>query len=206
MLLPRKPDLTKIQSFLDRQRTLPFSYEPVGATAGDPPAGFVVDHTRVELGQGLAVFAAGRAALERWEQFRLGWLEAVSFAAPIREGEVAGIVARALGLWWLNACRIVYVIDELSPRRFGFAYGTLPGHVEAGEERFLIETDEAGRVWYDILAFSRPRHVLAKIGYPYVRRMQKRFARDSAAHVQRIGRAEAGAAPRPDGGQPASQT
>jgi uncharacterized protein (UPF0548 family) len=67
------------------------------------------------------------------------------------------VIARALGLWWLNACRIVYIVDESEPlRRFGFAYGTLPGHVGTGEERFLVEWDPAGDgVWYDILAFSR---------------------------------------------------
>ena len=47
------------------------------------------------------------------------------------------LLARALGLWVLNACRIVYVIEEDGPlRRFAFAYGTLPEHAESGEERF----------------------------------------------------------------------
>ncbi len=51
--------------------------------------------------------------------------------------------------------------------RFGFAYGTLPGHVESGEERFLVEWDRGDdAVWYDILAFSRPNHVLTRLGYP----------------------------------------
>jgi uncharacterized protein (UPF0548 family) len=99
------------------------------------------------------------------------------------------LTARALGMWWLVACRIVYVIDD-QYRRFGFAYGTLPGHTESGEERFLIEMDEYGDVWFDILAFSRPRHLLARIGYPFVRRLQNRFGRDSVARmtsfVQRI--------------------
>ena len=49
-----------------------------------------------------------------------------------------------LGLWWLNACRIVYVVDEAGPvTKFGFAYGTLPGHAGTGEERFLVEWDRA---------------------------------------------------------------
>lgn len=92
------------------------------------------------------------------------------------------MMGRAIGLWWLNACRIVYVVDESGPiTRFGFAYGTLPRHVETGEERFLIEWDRAKNcVWYDILAFSRPNHFLTRLGYPLVRRLQKRFARDSA--------------------------
>jgi uncharacterized protein (UPF0548 family) len=66
--------------------------------------------------------------------------------------------------------------------KFGFAYGTLPEHAESGEERFLIEWDRGeNSVWYDILAFSRPRHWLARLGYPLTRRLQARFRRDSAA-------------------------
>jgi uncharacterized protein (UPF0548 family) len=81
----------------------------------------------------------------------------------------------------------VYVVDESGPiSKFGFAYGTLPGHVESGEERFLIEWDRADdSVWYDILAFSRPNHILIRLGYPIVRRTQKRFGRDSAASMLR---------------------
>ena len=104
---------------------------------------------------------------------------------PIQSGEVVAVMGRAIGLWWLNACRIVYVVDESGPiRKFGFAYGTLPGHVESGEERFLIEWHRGeNSVWYDILAFSRPNHFLTRLGYPMVRRTQKRFGRDSAASM-----------------------
>ena len=85
----------------------------------------------------------------------------------------------------LNACRMVYVVDESGPiRRFGFACGTLPGHVESGEERFLVEWHrDTDRVWYDILAFSRPNHLLTRLGYPLIRRSQRRFARDSAVSM-----------------------
>ena len=104
---------------------------------------------------------------------------------PIKSGEVVAVIGRAIGLWWLNSCRIVYVVDESGPNsKFGFAYGTLPGHVESGEERFLIEWNRADDcVWYDILAFSRPNHMLTRLGYPMVRRAQKRFGRDSAASM-----------------------
>jgi len=40
-------------------------------------------------------------------------------------------------------------------------------------------------VWYDILAFYRPQQLLAQLGYPFARRLQKRFARDSAAAMLR---------------------
>jgi uncharacterized protein (UPF0548 family) len=106
---------------------------------------------------------------------------------PIQSGQVVAVIARLLGLWWLNACRIVYVVDEQGPvQRSGFAYGTLPEHAESGEERFTVEWHEADdAVWYDILAFSRPHQLLARLGYPFARRLQKRFARDSAAAMQR---------------------
>jgi uncharacterized protein (UPF0548 family) len=124
-------------------------------------------------------------ALRRWGQFALGWVEAWSPDTPIQSGEVVAVMGRAIGMWWLNACRIVYVVDESGPiSKFGFAYGTLPGHVESGEERFLIEWNRGeNSVWYDILAFSRPNHFLTRIGYPMVRRTQKRFGRDSAASM-----------------------
>jgi uncharacterized protein (UPF0548 family) len=181
MLRFRKPSPSVISDFLTAQSRLDLTYSAVGATATVPPAGYVVDRARIKLGEGENVFREAKAALERWEHFRLGWVEASP--TPIRTGEVVAVVARLFGLWWLNACRIVYVIDEMSPIcRFGFAYGTLPEHAESGEERFVVEWDQStGHVWYDIVAFSRPNQLLARLGYPLVRRIQKRFARDSAA-------------------------
>jgi uncharacterized protein (UPF0548 family) len=187
MLLFRKPSPPAIREFLAAQARLDFTYSAVGATATTPPAGYVVDHTRVKLGEGEAAFRAARAALEHWQQFRLGWLDADPDKTPIQEGQVVAILARSCGLWSLNACRIVFVVDEDGPvKRFGFASGTLPDHPGTGEERFLVEWDRAdGGVWYDILAFSRPRHFLARLGYPWVRQVQRRFGRESAAAMVR---------------------
>jgi uncharacterized protein (UPF0548 family) len=183
MLSLGKPAAESTRRFLTAQAKQDFSYPAVGATAKEPPARFVVDRTRIKLGEGEPVFQAAKAAFRRWRQFDLGWVEAWPPETPIQTGEVVAIVARAIGLWWLNACKIVYVVDESGPiSRFGLAYGTLPDHVERGEERFLIEWDHADHsVWYDILAFSRPNHWLTRLGYPIVRRTQKRFARESAA-------------------------
>lgn len=186
MLLLRHPTPEAIRRFLDEQAQLDFSYEGIGGTATQPPVGYVVDHTRVQLGVGDQVFTTARQALASWQQFQLGWLGAWPESTPIRQGEVVAIVARSLGVWWLNACRIVYLLDEQhETRKFGFAYGTLPDHVGSGEERFMIEMDRDQTVWYDVLAFSRPQHSLAKLGYPYVRRVQKRFGPQSAAAMRR---------------------
>jgi uncharacterized protein (UPF0548 family) len=192
VLFLKRPGNARIDEFLDEQTALEFSYPGVGATAEIPPSGFVVDHTRVELGFGEQVFQAARQALMQWKQFQLGWVSPCWPETPIAEGVVVGILARTLGIWWLNASRIVYLIDDDGPaRRFGFAYGTLPGHVESGEERFLVEwRRDTDSVWYDILAFSRPGHFLAKLGRPYARRLQKRFARHSAEAMVRAATCE----------------
>jgi len=188
MLSFRKPSAESIRDFLAEQKRLSFSYSAVGATAKTPPAGYAVDRARIKLGEGEAVFRSAIAALQQWEQFHLGWVEAWPPETPLRTDEVVAVMGRGIGLWWLNACRIVYVVDQLGPiGKFGFAYGTLPDHVESGEERFTIEWDRAeNSVWYDILAFSRPNHILSWLGYPYVRRKQERFRRDSAAAMLRF--------------------
>jgi uncharacterized protein (UPF0548 family) len=187
VLFLSRPTTATIQAFLAAQAKLNLTYAAVGGTSTTPPSGYVVDHTRIKLGEGEKVFVAAKAALERWQQFRLGWLEASPEDTLIREGQVVAILARSLGLWWLNACRIVAVVDEDGPvKGFGFAYGTLPDHAGSGEERFLTEWDRGdGSVWYDILAFSRPHHFLARLGYPYMRVVQKRFGPESAAATVR---------------------
>jgi uncharacterized protein (UPF0548 family) len=180
MFLLRKPAEPFLRAFVTKQSGLPFTYAAVGATAGVPPAGYQIDPTRVRLGSGQPAFERGQSALRRWAHFDLGWVELCWPTVPMETGQTVAILAHVCGLWSLNACRIVYVMDE--PRRFGFAYGTLPEHAESGEERFTVEWNASDdSVWYDILAFSRPNQLLSRVGYPYVRRLQKRFARDSGA-------------------------
>jgi uncharacterized protein (UPF0548 family) len=186
----RKPSDDALRRFLATQARLEFTYTAVGATADgqSTPDGYNLDHTRVLLGSGSTTFESACSALRRWQQFRLGWCEAFPADTRLQSGETVVVVARLLGSWWANAARIVYSIDESRApiARFGFAYGTLPGHVESGEERFLVEWDRAtDQVFYDIRAFSRPRHILSRLGYPFARALQKRFARDSAASMQR---------------------
>ncbi|MFN7945180.1 MAG: DUF1990 domain-containing protein [Blastocatellia bacterium] len=180
----RRPTAETIAALIERQAACNFTYPGAGATRDDcAPPGFDRDHNRVRLGSGEAAFAAACAALRRWRMFPPGWTEIYPPDAPLAAGTVVGMMARCYGGWWLNACRIVYVINEDGPvRRFGFAYGTLPEHVECGEERFLIEWQRADdAVWYDLRAFSQPRHPLVRLAYPLARRLQRRFARESLA-------------------------
>lgn len=71
--------------------------------------------------------------------------------------------------------RVVYVVDE--PQRRGFAYGTLPGHPEEGEESFIVEQTDDGSVWLEISAFSRPANGLWWLVYPVLRASQAFYTR-----------------------------
>ena len=179
-----EPSDEDVANFISSQRNLDFTYRDVGATNTTPPAGFKIDHNRIHLGDGEATFKAAVEAIKNWRQFDLGWVTIVPRGVAIEVGATVAVKARAYGTWSLSASRVVYVIDE--PRRFGFAYGTLPDHVECGEERFLIEWLPDDSVWYDILAFSRPRHPLVRLSAPFARLLQKRFARESLARMKSL--------------------
>ena len=180
MLTLRPPLASDIAAFVGRQRDAPFSYPFVGATRDRAPEGYAYDHNRVKLGEGPRTFARAVDAVRRWEMFNIGWVTLCWPTTPIEPGRIVAILVPLAGLWSLSACRIVYTIDDRSDvSRFGFAYGTLDDHLESGEERFSVELREDDSVWYDLTAFSRPRHPLARLGRPISRMLQRRFARDS---------------------------
>ncbi|MEP6913665.1 MAG: DUF1990 domain-containing protein [bacterium] len=188
MFLLGKPSAERIRRFIVSQCELPFSYPEVGATRRALPAEYTIDHNRVKLGIGAEVFKRAVRSLENWKQFDLGWVRIVPEGTPVKVDAVVAILTRHFGFWSLNACRVVYLVEENEPvKKFGFAYGTLSSHVERGEERFTVEWDaDDDSVWYDILAFSRPNKILVRLGFPLARLLQKRFARDSLSAMSHL--------------------
>jgi uncharacterized protein (UPF0548 family) len=179
------PSQDAILRFIWQQRDSAFSYPEMGASAIAVPAGYNVDHNRVPLGSGEVTWQRAKQAIRTWQMFNLPWVHLYWPNAPIQVGTSVAVSINHFGFYSLNACRIVYVVDEDGPiKRFGFAYGTLAEHAESGEERFTVEWNrEDDSVWYDILAFSRPRQMLARLGYPLSRLLQKRFAGGSKASM-----------------------
>lgn len=178
-----RPTRQVIQSFLATQENLNFSYPEIGATREHPPKSYTVDHNRIRLGTGAETFARAKAAIQNWKMFDVPGLTLCWPNTPIEAGATVALLAAHFGLWSLNACRIVYVVDErdAAVERHGFAYGTLPEHGVIGEERFTVEYHTRDQsVWYDLYAFSRPT-LLAALAYPLARTLQRRFARDSKA-------------------------
>ena len=183
----REPAQHRVTAFLTAQEGAALSYAEVGASRhnAERPRGYALDHNRVQIGTGAASYAAASAALREWRMFPRPWTRILPSDAPIRVGETVVMQAHVLGLWWMNAARIVYTIDEHGPvTRFGFAYGTLPAHAEQGEERFSVELCADGSVWYDLRAFSRPRYWPVRMAHRTARRLQAKFVRESQASMR----------------------
>src|SRR5579864_3983308 len=175
-----KPDQALVIAFIAAQQNQNFSYSEVGCSRQHPPNGYIADHNRIQLGVGVDTFEKAKSAVRQWKMFEMPWMNLCWPFAPIEPGSVVAIVASHLGFWSINACRIVYLIDEHgSSHRYGFAYGTLPDHAAIGEECFTVEFHpEDQTVWYDLYAISRPS-LLARLAYPLTRVLQRRFAHDS---------------------------
>lgn len=205
MIRPLRPSADSIAWALARAEGLGagqggFGYEEVGATA-DPAAmarlrhRYTIDDHRFVLGRGRARFEAAASALLAWRQFEIPWLSLCGREHGVHPGQVVATLTRAFGLWFLNPCRVVYCAPRSpSTNEVAFAYGTLAGHVARGEERFRVAFDPADEsVSFEILAFSSPAHPTTRIGRPFLRRIQRRFATDAAAALARACREHASA-------------
>jgi uncharacterized protein (UPF0548 family) len=192
MLFLRRPSPSAIDRFLRDSRDLPLSYDPIGivndnnaATPAGHHTGQRVDEQVVTIGRGERDLSRAYAALIAWTQFDIGWVELFPRHAPIHPGTVVAVLIRHLGIWSLNGCRVVYTLGD-DRSRFGFAYGTLTNHEEAGEELFEVFLDpQTDEVRFRIRAISWPYAAIARVGQPMVRMLQRRFRRDSAKAMQR---------------------
>ena len=142
------PSTPTIQQFLQQQAKLPYSYQEVGQSLLPEIKGYDNDHHKIYLGKGPLVWQRAKDALTQWEHFPNSWATTSPKPVTLAKGEVVGIFFHLFGLWWMNAAKIVYTLD--SDTQFGFAYGTLPSHVEKGEECFWIEIETDGSIFYHI--------------------------------------------------------
>ncbi|MFH9427453.1 DUF1990 family protein [Streptomyces sp. NPDC017615] len=162
----------------------PFTYEPVGATRDDLavcPPGFHHLFSRTRIGEGPAVFRRATEAVLTWEMHRamgVGMDTTADRATPGTEVTVnlAGMIKAP--------CRVVWATDE--PRRAGWAYGTLPGHPEHGEEAFVVDRTGDGTVWLTVAAYSRPAKWYTRTAGPAARALQHAYARRCGATLKRL--------------------
>ncbi len=108
----------------------------------------------LQVGAGEIAWERARDAIRLWKAHAHAGIAITPPDAPVLEGTTV-LASRVFGpVAILAPCRVVYGADE--PTRFGFAYGTLPGHPETGEEAFHVFRGDDGIVMAEIRAFSRP--------------------------------------------------
>jgi uncharacterized protein (UPF0548 family) len=168
-----RPSGEHLTAILDQSNGAAPSYLRVGATqAGELPPRFRHDKYEAHLGEGTGVWELAVEGLRRWAAHTGAGAEVFPADVRLAAGETLLVLLRAGPACVVAPCRVVYTIDE--PSRFGFGYGTLPGHPEQGEEAFIVETDADRNVSFKVTAFSRPAETIAKLGAPAARLIQRR--------------------------------
>jgi uncharacterized protein (UPF0548 family) len=148
----------------------PFTYPEVGATrTGDLPAGVHVARRRAVIGRGDEAFARAVAAVFDWAPQRHAGLRVRASGPASTEGAVVLMTAGLPPLGLRIPCRVVWSVTDGD--RQGYAYGTLPGHPESGEESFVVSRDGADVV-FEMVAFSRLATRAARLGGPVSRVLQ----------------------------------
>lgn len=150
-----------------------------------PKRGWFINRSRQQVGHGKDSYEKAARALQRLDCMELGWLSAHL------HGNFLSICSRQFGrLWVMNAN---FVLRQTADERSAagavskIAWGTTTWHVLAGEEQLSVRWDAADdTVTFEVLSFSRPRHLVSLATYPYVVFQQKRFARDASRRMRQI--------------------
>jgi uncharacterized protein (UPF0548 family) len=160
---------------------MPYTYEDVGATREDRcPPGFHRLHVRSRIGEGEAVFRRASEALMTWELHRAMGIRMVTEADKAAPG-----VDVTVGIGLIKApCRVVWTAEEY--RRTAWAYGTLSGHPESGEEAFVVSRTGDGTVWLTITAFRRAATWYARAGGAATRGLQRAYAQRCGTVMRRL--------------------
>ena len=154
-------------------RAAPLSYSPRGGPGGGAPADF--DHLDCSATLSRRDFDATVRDLFEWRMHSRAGLQVQASDIPLRRNTVVLMRWRLGGLSIRIPCRVIEVVEE--PERWGFTYGTLAGHPEAGEERFVLEHLDDGRILFTITASSRSASALARLGGPMSRVAQRSMTR-----------------------------
>ena len=154
---------------------LDVTYPEVGATGGPLPAGYRRLRATRRVGHGRGFFErAADELLSGAVQRRAGASVDLS-DVPLREGTQVLMRLRLGPLRFRAPCLVVWATRTAD--LCGFAYGTLPGHPERGEERFELRLSENDEVTFTIVAFSTPARWFTRLGGPLARRVQARMTR-----------------------------
>lgn len=133
---------------------------------GDTPAalglaGWTITNSSMVLGHGRQCFDQATHRLFTWQAHR---------SAGVRVRDIGSdTVELTIGP---TRSRCLILEQETDANRSLLVYGTLPGHVESGEEAFQVSISPDGTVTGRCVAFSRHALIWARIGAPVARLVQ----------------------------------
>ncbi|WP_079170978.1 MULTISPECIES: DUF1990 family protein [unclassified Streptomyces] len=170
----------------DTRRPPAFSYPEVGATAPSEglPSGYAHLRHRTFVGRGRDVFDAAGAAVTTWRMHRESGARVHAEAERAAPGARLRVAVGVGRLEYAVPCEVVWA--AYGGTRTGFAYGTLEGHPESGEESFVVTLDPDGSVWFTVTAFSRPARWYTRAAGPVVPALQRWYARRLGCAVRRL--------------------
>lgn len=176
MFFLRRPSPDSIERVLAAARAASPTFANVGATkASGRVPGYEYYSYAAPVGHGPGDWAAARDGLRAWAAHTGAGVSITPPTEPLTEGATVVAQTSVGPMHVLIPCRIVYVIDE--PDRFGFAYATLPGHPEDGEESFMLSKEVDDSVTFTVSAHSRHAELMARLGAPVSRIVQRRTNR-----------------------------
>jgi uncharacterized protein (UPF0548 family) len=171
LILIRPSNTRAMEALLNSLSFLQPNYPEVGTSIeGSFPSGFRIHHYEIELSASEAVFNRAVAGLQSWQAHRIPRISIYPQSPPVRLGEslILEIGPRAIAM--AAPCRIVRVVEDSN--KYGFAYGTLPGHPECGEESFVVSRLSTGKVVFEISGFSQPGSSIVRLAGPIARTIQ----------------------------------
>ncbi len=172
MILLARPTDAELERMLAEVSGRELTYPEVGWTReAELPTGYRHHRSSVVIGNGEAAFRLGQQALRSWQAHSHAGASLTPPAPALEEGTDLIAVLRLGPAFVTTPCRIAYVTDEEDA--FGFGYGTLPGHPERGEEAFHLRRGPGGEIRFEIVSFSRPADLLARLGSPVALVTQK---------------------------------
>ena len=168
-----RPSREELERVLAQARTTKPTFDHIGSTrSSDRIAGFRFDRYSETIGHGAADWEAGRGGLRAWAAHRGAGASITPDNAPLTPDETVVVTVGIGPVHVLIPCRVSYVVDE--PQQFGFAYVTLPGHPECGEESFMLTRSDDDDVTFTMTSHSHPAELLARLGGPISRLIQRR--------------------------------
>lgn len=152
----------------------------------EPPPGWWRNCGSAVVGRGDVDFEIARQCLRMWSHFPKSWAEPIS-DGPTVPGQQIAVVARCIGFHVSNVCRVIDVVEHHSDdwSTFAITYSTCAGHDMRGAERFRLSWNKAtDTVTFEVVSYSKPASLLARLSLPYVRSLQRRFAVESCDRVR----------------------